>query len=151
MFSGSWWKNARNAASPERSDTQRGWTISCSYLLPWRQQQTKVKKETGPLTDLVTLSIMREWSSSHPCGLFVGTEWFIAMWQIKPMNSSGESYLFWFSLKEILNTHQFVALPSLIIFLGKKESTWILLASFQTDFFSDHGTTIKCHRWGMYQ
>lgn len=47
MFSGSWWRSARSAASPGRCATRRGWTTSCSYLSPWRQQQTKVKDQTA--------------------------------------------------------------------------------------------------------
>lgn len=122
MFSGSWWKNAHNAASPERSATQRGWTISCSYLLPWRQRQTKVKKN---------------WSIDWPSddSQSWGNEVLTPFWSLymdrmvqrhvtnKTNEWSGEGYLGFFLvfvfLKEILNTHQWFYHPCLY-FYGRR-------------------------------
>lgn len=55
MSSGFWWRNAFSAVRPERSATQSGWTIWCSYLWPWRQQPTKVMVPNAKRASYVSL------------------------------------------------------------------------------------------------
>lgn len=53
MFFGFWWKNGFSAVRPEKSAIWRGWITWCSYLLPWRQQPTKVKVQKWEISSVL--------------------------------------------------------------------------------------------------